>query len=307
MTRSSDVSVRGLGLSALLAGIALVAWAAFVGMRVRSEPSPCDAGRLAAGGGRCCAPGQTAHRGGCRGRPTECPPGTRPAGGSQLGCVAPAEKVPIAGGSVLLGPTDWDGAAVRPARVVTVRDFLIDRVEVTEERYAECARAGMCPPRDTQVEPGLPVSGVGAETAEQFCAFAGGRLPTGDEWLFAAAGAEARRYPWGPHGLVCRRAVYGRVDGPCARGATGPDLAGTRSAGRTPSGVLDLAGNVAEWTRDQNGQLALRGGSFASTAAASLKSWAEQAPRASAESGFRCAYAPSSSGGAQMHEENPSR
>lgn len=307
MNRFSDLSVRGLGLSALLAGIALVAWAAFVGMRIRSGPSPCEAGWLAAAGGRCCAPGQAAHQGSCRGRPTVCPSGTRPASGPRPGCVAPAEKVPIAGGSVLLGPTDWDGAALRPTRVVAVRDFFIDRVEVTEERYAECARAGMCPARDAQAEPGLPVSGVGAETAEQFCAFAGGRLPTGAEWMFAAAGAEARRYPWGPHGLVCRRAAYGRVDGPCAHGAAGPDLAGIRSAGRTPNGVLDLAGNVAEWTREPDGQLALRGGSFAATAAASLKSWAEQAPRISAESGFRCAYAAQSGGTGPIPEEEPNR
>jgi formylglycine-generating enzyme required for sulfatase activity len=302
-TRISDLSVRGLGLSALLAGIALVAWAAFVGMRVRDEPSPCDAG-WASAAGRCCAPGQGSRGGTCRGTPTICPPGTRLLTKGTPGCVAQVEKVAIAGGSVLLGPTDWDGAAIRPPKVVAVQSFLLDRVEVTEDRYAECSRAGMCPARASSPEPGLPVHGVGAGEAEQFCAFAGGRLPTGAEWIFAAAGAEARRYPWGPHGLVCRRAAYGRVNGPCARGARGPDLAGIRNDGRTPEGVLDLAGNVAEWTRDQDGHLALRGGSFASTAAASLKSWAEQPPLASPEAGFRCAYAaPGSTIGGEPRED----
>jgi len=284
----SDLSVRGLGLSALVAGIALVAWAAFVGMRVRSGPQPCEPGMPAAGG-RCCAPGQRASKGACSGVPLECPARLRKVSGSTPGCVAISEKIAISGGSALLGPVDWDGASVRSARIVLVRDFQMDHVEVTEHRYAECARAGMCPERPVR-EPGLPVSDVDATVAERFCAFAGGRLPTGAEWIFAAAGAEARRYPWGAHGLVCRRAAYGRVSGPCATGARGPDLAGIRSEGRTPEGILDLAGNVAEWTKDEDGRLALRGGSFASVAAASLKTWAEQPARTSGEAGFRCVY-----------------
>lgn len=285
----TDLSMRGLGLSALLAGVALVAWAAFVGMRVRSEPDPCG-DELTLERGRCCAPGQRTNAGACLGAPAECPVRTRLVSGRTPGCAVTPEKIPIAGGSVLLGPTDWDGPSMAKTRIVSVRSFQLDHTEVTEHRYAECARAGMCPSRDASAEPGLPVSNVDASTAERFCAFAGGRLPTAAEWIFAASGAEGRRYPWGSHGLVCRRAAYGRVDGPCAEGARGPDLAGIRSEGKTPDGVLDLAGNVAEWTREEDGRLGLHGGSFASIAAADLKSWAEQPPRVSPEAGFRCAY-----------------
>jgi len=292
MTRSliTDPSVRGLGLAALLAGVALVAWAALLGMRVRTKPDPCQTG-MSGAFGRCCAPGQRQSGGSCLGTPTVCPVGTRLVTGKVRGCVATQEKVSIAGGSVLLGPTDWDGASVRPARIVTVRTFHIDQAEVTEHRYAECARAGMCKARPADVEPGLPVSGIDAEAAERFCAFAGGRLPTSAEWIFAASGEEGRRFPWGAHGLVCRRAAYGRESGPCSEGAKGPDLAGIRSEGKTPAGVLDLAGNVAEWTKDEDGRVSLRGGSFASVLAAELKSWAEQPPRVSPRAGFRCAYA----------------
>jgi len=292
MTRSliTDPSVRGLGLAAFVAGVALVAWAAFVGMRARSDPDPCQDG-LFAEAGRCCAPGQRGDSGRCFGTPAFCPAGTRLVTGKTPGCAVVPEKVAIAGGSVLLGPTDWDGASVRPSRIVSVRSFLLDHAEVTEQSYTECARAGMCPPRSPDAEPGLPVSGIDAKTAEAFCAFAGGRLPTAAEWIYAASGVEGRRFPWGAHGLVCRRAAYGRVDGPCSRGAHGPDLAGIRPEGKTPDGVLDLAGNVAEWTREEDGRASLRGGSFASVLAADLKSWGERPAHVSAEAGFRCAYA----------------
>lgn len=291
MTRSliTDPSVRGLGIAALLAGVALVAWAALLGMRVRTKPDPCQTG-MSGELGRCCAPGQRSTGGRCVGTPAYCPAGTRLVSGKVAGCVVVPEKVLIAGGSVLLGPTDWDGASVRPTRIVAVRTFQLDQAEVTEHRYAECARAGMCKPRSAEAEPGLPVSGIEVGDAERFCAFAGGRLPTGAEWIFAASGAEGRRFPWGAHGLVCRRAAYGRVSGPCSEGARGPDLAGIRSEGKTPAGVLDLAGNVAEWTREDDGRVSLRGGSYASALAAELKSWAEQPPKVSAQAGFRCAY-----------------
>ena len=108
---------------------------------------------------------------------------------------------------------------------------------------------------------------------EAFCRFAGGRLPTGAEWGVAAMGNDARRFPWGATGLVCRRAAYGLAAGPCAHGATGPELAASRPDGATPEGALDLSGNVAEWTREARGYVA-RGGSFRSTSAAELKSFA---------------------------------
>jgi len=119
----------------------------------------------------------------------------------------------------------------------------------------------------------------------------GGRLPTSDEWVIAAAGHDGRRYPWGQTGLVCRRAVFGLVDGPCATGGVGPEIGGMRPDGATPDGVLDLAGNVAEWTVESDGGYAARGGSFRSRVAGELKSWSVEEVDGSADHvGFRCAY-----------------
>jgi formylglycine-generating enzyme required for sulfatase activity len=164
---------------------------------------------------------------------------------------------------------------------------------VTYARWKACARAGVCRALESR-EPGVPVTRVSAEDAQRFCEFERGRLPTADEWLFAATGRELRRFPWGSTGLVCRRATFGLADGPCGEGAEGPELAGARPDGATPRGVLDLAGNVAEWAREPDGSFRARGGSYRSRVAADLKSWAaEPAPaeRAAGHVGFRCVYA----------------
>lgn len=103
-------------------------------------------------------------------------------------------------------------------------------------------------------------------------------------------GSESTRYPWGQTGLVCRRATFGLEHGPCSSEATGPDLAGSRPDGATPTGILDLAGNVAEWTNEPNGGTLARGGSFRSRLAADLKTWAARPDPPGPDVGFRCAY-----------------
>ena len=115
--------------------------------------------------------------------------------------------------------------------------------------------------------------------------------PQTPRWVFAAAGSDARRFPWGPTGLVCRRAAFGLTAGPCGRGAASPEVAGLRPDGATPDGLLDMAGNVAEWTVEPDGTHAARGGSYRSRVAAELKSWSREPAVAPAPHiGFRCVY-----------------
>ena len=208
-------------------------------------------------------------------------------------CLLGEARAELAGGTVHFGSSDWEGAP-EGAREVSAKPFALDRAEVTVERFRACASAGKCPKIPDEAEPGRPVRNVSPAEAEGFCAFAGGRLPSSDEWLFAAAGTAARRYPWGNTGLVCRRASFGLANGPCASGAVGPELAGARPDGATPEGILDLAGNVAEWAREADGSYVARGGSFRSELAGELKTTAFEARQTRAPHiGFRCAYAPS--------------
>jgi formylglycine-generating enzyme required for sulfatase activity len=162
-------------------------------------------------------------------------------------------------------------------RTVEVRAFWLDAYEATIEGGADSARAR---------------SGVSLEEALAYCRARGDRLPTEDEWLVAAAGTGNRRYPWGDTGAVCRRAAWGLAEGPCAHGASGPDSVGAHPDGRTPLGVEDMAGNVAEWVVTANGRGVARGGSWRTALATELRTWARLEVDAVAHDdrvGVRCA------------------
>lgn len=257
----------------------------------RHDPARCPAG-LVAQGPRCCAPGQALRGGSCEGAPSACPPGMSLESFPAAGCAVPTGRARIEGGTLRLSPSDWEAEGQVSPRTFAVQSFALDATEVTIARWRACVATGRCRALP-ELEPGLPVRDVSAAEAERFCQAEGGRLPTRDEWLFAAAGSAGRRYPWGQTGLVCRRATFGLEEGPCATGASDPELAGARPDGRSPEGVYDLAGNVAEWAREPDGSYRAHGGSFRSRLAGELKSWAEEglpsADRAP-HVGFRCAY-----------------
>jgi formylglycine-generating enzyme len=273
----------GLLLGACFFSAAALLW---LGAAERSAPERCPEGTQA-GESRCCPAGQVEVKGRCEGEPEGCP-GELVLMSALHACVAKPGLASYPGGSVEIGPIDWDAVNVVERRTVAVRPFLLDRHEVTYAQYEACVKARACKAVPAE-EPGQPVRGQDALTAEAFCHHAGGRLPTAAEWTFAASGTSARRYPWGPHGLVCRRAAYGLEAGPCGTGAVGPELAGLRPAGRTPEGVHDLVGNVAEWVVTPDGPRPL-GGSFRSAKAAELKSWAGTGRTEHHDVGFRCAY-----------------
>src|SRR5688572_20178823 len=81
------------------------------------------------------------------------------------------------------------------------------------------------------------------------------------------------RHPAPPGSSANPCAAFGLASGPCAEGGVSPELAGARLDGATPEGVSDLAGNVAEWTRERDGSVRARGGSFRVRTAAELKGW----------------------------------
>jgi len=133
-----------------------------------------------------------------------------------------------------------------------------------------------------------PVVHVSAKDAAAYCAWAGGRLPTRDEWELAARGPDRRIFPWGD------RWEPSRVAGGQAGGAGATAPVGSVPSGATPDGHLDLAGNVWEWTssRDAHGRRVLKGGSFQESNPANLRAAVElmrPSDDTSADWGFRCA------------------
>jgi eukaryotic-like serine/threonine-protein kinase len=202
------------------------------------------------------------------------------------------------------GGSETDAGVPAPSgSTTTVPAFWIDILEVSARAYATCVSEGKCTApgagEGCTVVSGLddhPANCVTIDQARTFCAARGKRLVKNDEWTAASAGAQQRPYPWGADapssaylnacgtGDCGGLAMYGEADG-FAR--TAPR--GSFPAGRTPEGIADLAGNVAEWV-DLAGANVARGGSYADDAVAavstlSVRTFAGAAPTI----GFRCA------------------
>jgi formylglycine-generating enzyme required for sulfatase activity len=104
--------------------------------------------------------------------------------------------------------------------------------------------------------PQLPVVHVTRDDARAYCAFAGARLPSMDEWEYHARGPKRRAFPWGDDWDEGRlRWAEGK--------STGLEDVGSHPEGATPQGVEDLAGSVWEWTdSDLEGEPVFKGGSW---------------------------------------------
>lgn len=130
-----------------------------------------------------------------------------------------------------------------PRHVLRVEEFWIARTPVTVADWLEFGRDAPEPADRGD----LPVSGVAWADAVAFCAWASERtgltlrLPTEPEWERAARSDDAREFPWGDTFDPARANLH-------EHGADGPLPVGSLPLGASPFGVLDLAGNVDEWT-----------------------------------------------------------
>lgn len=103
-----------------------------------------------------------------------------------------------------------------------------------------------------------PVVWVDLDDARAYAAWAGKRLPTEEEWQYAAQGPEGRLYPWGQEMKpAC-----------CNGGETGSTTPVTAFPnGRSPFGCWDMCGNTWEWTESERSDgrtrfCILKGGSY---------------------------------------------
>jgi iron(II)-dependent oxidoreductase len=158
--------------------------------------------------------------------------------------------------------------------LLTVAPFFIDRFPVTNAQFKAFLDATHYAPRDPinflrDWKNGTfpagwdnrPVTWVSLQDARAYAAWAGKRLPHEWEWQLAAQSTDGRLYPWG--------SVWTPANVPApdaGRGMTSPDPADAHPAGASPYGVMDMVGNVWQWTdefTDEHTRAAiLRGGEY---------------------------------------------
>lgn len=264
-----------------------------------------------------------------------------------LGC----GLISIPGNTFTMGEAAAErGAPPQPG--VRVSAFRIDAYEVTVSRFRRWWDVGHPAPSGPVAYPGgvmLPFTGVidrdadlrgaGCEwsstesgrylapmncvtwsTAQAFCVWDGGRLPTQAEWELAARGVDDRVYPWGAVDIEDSGRVRACWSGRGNR--TSSCIVGYYNEGDSAYGVHDMAGNVWEWNADwyapygsgagtgcwtgaaRTDPLCLdsastvrvmRGGSFASTNSVRLRAGTRGNPDPNAhfnDVGFRCARGP---------------
>jgi eukaryotic-like serine/threonine-protein kinase len=163
--------------------------------------------------------------------------------------IAPEGMVVIPGGDFTLGRDDG-GPDERPARVVNVKAFFMDLTEVTNEQYQKFLDETKYPAPPSWVNghfpdgaEKFPVANVTWEDAMAYSKSVGKRLPTEEEWEFAARGTDGRLFPWGNDWSAGRS---NSQDKPNEKRQTQP--VGQFPQGDSPFGVHDLSGNVWEWT-----------------------------------------------------------
>ena len=158
--------------------------------------------------------------------------------------------------------------------VMQVAPFYIDKYPVTNAQFKEFLDATHFAPRDAinflrdwkngtfpQGWENRPVTWVSLEDARAYAAWAGKRLPHEWEWQMAAQGTDGRAYPWGDLWQAANMPVPDT-----GRTMRGPDPVNAHPQGASPYGVMDMTGNVWQWTdefADEHTRAAIvRGGEY---------------------------------------------
>lgn len=217
---------------------------------------------------------------------------------------------------------------------ISVKSFCLDALDVTVASYSRCVKQGKCKVAhatvnwpdgegnrsggasqlcntDRKDRQSHPVNCVTFTQAAGYCESLGKRLPTEDEYEWAARGARNSTYPWGraePGSRLCWNGDGNDV-GRGKRRGTCP--VGQFPSGNSRRGIKDLAGNVLNWTSSRySGPLATYDCSGLSACRILRGSawWADEPTQVSAASrgavgamnplyrgagvGFRCAATP---------------
>ncbi len=181
----------------------------------------------------------------------------------QIRSIDKMELIYIPSGEFFMGSITNDPLAEKdewPRHPVFVDSFWIDKTEITNHQYRLCVASGVCEApfeqRNSFFQDDLPVVGVDWFQSQAYCEWVGGRLPTEAEWEKAARGTDSRIYPWGNEfdgtrlNSCDKNCIQDWKDVRWDDGYKYTAPVGSYPDGASPYGILDMSGNVWEWTND---------------------------------------------------------
>ena len=157
---------------------------------------------------------------------------------------------------------------------IHVNSFYIDKYPITNTEFKKFMDSTHYHPKDDlnflrdwkdgnypQGWENKPVVWISQEDARAYASWAGKRLPHEWEWQYAAQGTDGRLYPWGNEWDQSAVPMPDK-----SRSMRGPDPVDAHPKGASPFGVMDMVGNVWQWTEefvdDHTRGGILRGGSY---------------------------------------------
>ncbi len=171
-----------------------------------------------------------------------------PQSGTTMAWLDGSLLVHIPAGDFIMGM----GAGDAPQKTVTLDAYWIYKTDVTNKMYTQCVATGNCAAPTQEIgtpvytNPGYgdyPIVGVTWDMAANYCQWVQGQLPTEAQWEKAARGQNGEVYPWGNDNAGCDLLNYLS----CLGHTSGVN---DYPAGRSPYGLLDMAGNVFQWVND---------------------------------------------------------